>query len=183
MDLRRRLTGLIVEPRREWSTIAAEPDDVVWLYRHFIAIVAAVPAAALLLRFAIAAAPILGVRAAISRYLVALASPMVAAVVVEKLAPRFQSRGSTAQALKLVAYASTPVWVAGVCYLVLMLAPLALIAVLYAIYLFYLGLPILMKTPYEQVVPSMVVTAIAILMLNIVLRSIVGVLGLPMYGY
>jgi hypothetical protein len=108
MDLTKRLTGLLIAPRREWSVIAAEPDNVVWLYRHFIAVVAAVPAAALLLRFAMAAAPILGLRAAISRYVVALASPMLAAVVAEKLAPRFRSKGSTAQALKLVAYSTAP---------------------------------------------------------------------------
>jgi len=170
MDLRRRLTGLVVEPRREWSTIAAEPDDVVWLYRHFIALVAAVPAAALLLRFAIAAAPILGLGAAISRYVVALASPMVAAVVVEKLAPRFQSRGSTAQALKLVAYSTAPSWVAGAFYLVPGLGTTAtLVAVLFGIYLFALGLPRLLHTPREHIVPFMLVCGIVLLAINILL--------------
>ena len=100
----------------------------------------------------------------------------------EKLAPNFRSSGSTAQALKLVAYASTPVWVAGVFYLVLVLAPLALFAALYAVYLFYLGVPVLMKTPPDKVVPFMVVAALVIIVLNVVLRAIVGVFGLPMYG-
>ena len=103
-------------------------------------------------------------------------------MVLEKLAPRFQSSGSTARALKLVAYASTPVWVAGVFYLLLMLAPLALIAALYAMYLFYLGVPVLMKTPYDKVVPFMVVAALVIVVLNIVLRWIVAVFGFPTYG-
>jgi len=170
VDLRKRLTGLLVEPRREWSTIAAEPDDVVWLYRHFIAIVAAVPAVALLLRFALAASPILGLGAAISRYVVALASPMVAAVVVEKLAPRFQSRGATAQALKLVAYSTAPSWVAGVFYLVPGIGYAAtLVAVLFGIYLFALGLPRLLHTPREQIVPFMLVCGIVLLVINIVL--------------
>ena len=170
MDVRQRLTGLLVAPQREWSAIAAEPDDVVWLYRHFIAIVAAVPAAALLLRFAIAAAPILGLRAAISRYVIELASPMAAAVVVEKLAPRFQSRGSTAQALKLVAYTTAPSWVAGVFYLLPGLGSTAtLVAVLFGIYLFALGLPRLLHTPREQIVPFMLVCGIVLLVINILL--------------
>jgi uncharacterized membrane protein YvlD (DUF360 family) len=81
-----------------------------------------------------------------------------------------------------VAYASTPVWVAGVCYVMLLLAPLVMIATLYAIYLLYLGMPVLMKTPYDKVVPFMVVAALVIVVLNVVLRSIVAVFGFPAYG-
>ena len=173
MDLRKRLTGLAVDPRREWSTIAAEPADVVWLYRHFIAIVAAVPPAALFLRFTIAAAPVIGLNAAISRYIVALASPMVAALVVEKLAPRFKSNASTAQALKLVAYSTAPSWVAGVFYLLPGVGSAAtLAAVLYGIYLFALGMPRLLHTPREQIVPFMVVCGIVLLVINILLSAL-----------
>jgi hypothetical protein len=170
MDLRKRLTGLVVEPRREWSAIAEEPADVVWLYRHFIAIVAAVPPAALFVRFTLAAAPSVGLTAAISRYVIALASPMMTAVVVEKLAPRFRSNGSTAQALKLVAYSTAPSWVAGVFYLVPGFGRAAtLVAVLFGIYLFALGLPRLLHTPREQIVPFMLVCGIALLVINILL--------------
>ena len=173
MDLKKRLTGLVVDPRREWSTIAAEPADVVWLYRHFIAIVAAIPPVALFLRFTLAAAPLLGLRAAISRYIVALASPMVAAVVVEKLAPRFKSKASTAQALKLVAYSTAPSWVTGVFYLLPGFGSVAtIVAVLFGIYLFALGLPRLLHTPREQIVPFMLVCGIVLLVINILLTAL-----------
>ena len=173
MDLRERLTGLLLDPKREWSTIAAEPADAVWLYRHFIAIVAAVPPAALFLRFVIAAAPVIGLSAAISRYIVALASPMVAALVVEKLAPRFKSKASTAQALKLVAYSTAPTWLAGVFYLLPGFGNAAtLVAVLYGIYLFALGLPRLLHTPREQIVPFMLVCGIVLLVINILLSAL-----------
>jgi hypothetical protein len=173
VDLKKRLTGLALDPRREWNAIAAEPADVVWLYRHFIVIVAAIPAAALFLRFTIAAAPILGLRAALSRYIVALASPMVAAVVVEKLAPRFKANASTAQALKLVAYSTAPSWAAGVFYLLPGLGSAAtLVAILFGIYLFALGLPRLLHTPREQIVPFMVVCGIVLLVINILLSAL-----------
>jgi hypothetical protein len=55
-----------------------------------------------------------------------LVAPLVAAIVIERLAPRFNSSGSTVDALKLVAYASTPFWVGSVIYLVIYLAPLML---------------------------------------------------------
>jgi hypothetical protein len=173
MNLKRRLTGLLVDPKREWSVIAGEPADVVWLYRNFIGIVAAIPSLALLLRFTIAAAPVLGMSAAVTRYAVALATPVAAAVVIERLAPRFQSRGNTAAALKLVAYSSAPVWVAGVFYLLPMLSGTAtVVGILYGIYLFALGLPRILHTPREQLVPFMLVCAILFLVINIVFTAL-----------
>ncbi|MGE0705898.1 MAG: Yip1 family protein, partial [Vicinamibacterales bacterium] len=117
----------------------------------------------------------------LASYVSALVSTLLAALVLERLAPRFQSHGDTAQTLKLVAYASTPVWVGGIVYLVIVLSPLIVVAGLYAIYLFYVGLPYVMKTPPEQVVPFMVVAAIAIVVLSIILRYAITVVGVPAY--
>ena len=68
---------------------------------------------------------------AVVTWVFALVGAWIAAIVIEKLAPTFQSKGSTAQALKLVVYSMTPVWVAGVLYLVPQLGPLVVIAALY----------------------------------------------------
>jgi hypothetical protein len=189
-SLQKRVTGILTNPRAEWIAIAAEPDDVAALYRNYIVVLAAIPAVSMFLGLTIIGMPLLGrygvtsaLASAIAMYVSSLVAPFIAAVVIEKLAPRFASTGNTAQALKLVAYSSTPVWVAGVFYLVLVLAPLALIAALYAIYLFYLGLPVMMRTPYDKVVPFMVVAAIAVVVLNVVLRAIVSLLGVPTYGF
>lgn len=189
-NLQTRVKGILTTPKSEWLAIAAEPDDVEAIYRNYIVYLAAIPALSMFFGLTIVGLPFFGrygvttaLASAIATYVTSLVAPFIAAVVLEQLAPKFQSSGGTARALKLVAYASTPVWVAGVFYLVLVLAPLAFVAALYAIYLFYLGLPELMKTPHDKVVPFMVVAAIAIVVLNIVLRAIVSVLGLPSYGF
>ena len=188
-NLQERVKAILTNPKTEWAAIAAEPDDVAAIYRDYIVYLAAIPAVSMFLGLTIIGIPLFGrfgigtaLGAALAAYASALVAPFIAALVLEKLAPNFRSSGSTAQALKLVAYASTPVWVAGVFYLVLVLAPLALFAALYAVYLFYLGVPVLMKTPPDKVVPFMVVAALVIIVLNVVLRAIVGVFGLPMYG-
>jgi hypothetical protein len=170
VKLQTRLTGLLTDPRREWSIIAGESTDIASLYRDFILIVAAVPSVALLLRLTLGGAPVLALRSAILGYLAAVASPMLAAMIIEKLAPKFHSSGSVIQALKLVAYSSAPVWVAGAFYLLPGLGSVAtLIALLYAIYLFALGLTPVLNTPRGQIVPFMVVCAIVMLAINIVL--------------
>jgi len=102
--------------------------------------------------------------------------------VIEKLAPTFQSKGSTAQALKLVVYAMTPVWVAGVLNLVPALAVLEIIAALYAIYLFYLGLAPVMGTPPDKAIPYIVVSAIVIIVISIVLGAVTAaIVGIGSY--
>jgi hypothetical protein len=188
MNLQKRITTLLTRPHAEWQVIAAERTDVPSLYREYIAVLAAIPALSLVLGLMVFGVPLLGrwglaaaLTAGVASYVSALVSPLLAAFIIERLAPRFASGGDTVQALKLVAYASTPLWVGGVVYLVVVLAPLIVLAALYAIYLFYVGLPYVMKTPPEQVVPFMVVSALAIIVLNIVLRFVISAVGVPSY--
>jgi hypothetical protein len=82
------------------------------------------------------------------------------------------------QALKLVAYASTASWVAGALGIIPGLAPLAVLGGFYGIYLFYLGVAPLMKTPSDKVVPYMVVSAIVV----IVVMFVTGAVATMMTG-
>ena len=190
MNLQARVTGILTRPSTEWPLIAADPSDVPTLYREYIGVLAAIPAVCLLLGLSLIGVPFLGrigvttaLVAAIMTYVTALASAYIAALVVEKLAPTFQSTGNIAQALKLVAHAYTPVWVAGVLYLFVALAPLAVLAAAYAIYLFYLGLSPVMKTPPDKVVPYMIVSALVVIVVNIVLRLLMSAIGgVPSYA-
>jgi hypothetical protein len=188
--LKRRVIGILTDPIFEWRAIAAEQDDVATLYKSYIMPMAAIPAVSMFIGLGVIGAPFLGrfgivtaLGSAIWTYLASLATPMIGAVVVEKLAPRFRSSGSTDAALRLVAYASTPVWVAGVLYLLLYLAPLVLAGAVYAVYLFYLGLPAMMKTHPEQAVPYTVVSVIIFLVVGIALSGFRAVIGLPSYGF
>lgn len=183
--LQQRATAILTEPQSEWPVIAAEPETVADLYRQYIMPLAAIPAVATFVNRSVIGLPIIGrvglVRSLVTAlvlYAVSLASVIIAAVVIEQLAPRFKSGGSTVQALKLVAYAATPVWLAGVLNISLALAPLTIIAALYAVYLFYVGMPTVMRTPPDQVVPFMIVAALAILVLNLVLTFLIGGMGI-----
>jgi hypothetical protein len=188
MTLQTRVANILTKPNDEWQTIAHEPATVEGLLREYAAPLAAIPAIASFIGLSIVGLPVplLGtIRYGFGQSLVnavltwafALVGAWVAAVVVEKLAPTFQSSGTTAQALKLVVYAMTPVWVAGVLNLIPVLIPLGIIASLYAIYLFYLGLPRLMATPREKVIPYMVVSALVIIVVSLLLTFITGAIA------
>jgi hypothetical protein len=185
MSLQTRVVAILTKPADEWRTIAAEPATVEGLMRDYAAPLAAIPAVAQFIGFSLIGLPVPVAGGAIRIGLVrSFASAVVAWVfalvgaLIEKLAPTFQSKGNTAQALKLVVYSMTPVWVAGVLNLVPALAALILIAVLYAVYLFYLGLPPVMSTPPDKVIPYMVVSALVI----IVVSSVLGAIAAAIFG-
>ncbi len=182
MNLQARVTNILTKPAAEWPVIAAEPADVTSLYTTYIMILAAVPAVSTTLGMAVIGGffgPV-GLAAALAAgvisYVGALIGCFVAAFIIEKLAPTFNSSGNTAQALKLVAYAYTPVWVAGVLHLVPMLGILTILAALYSIYIFYLGLAPVMKTPQDKIVPYMLVSAIAIIVVSFVITALLGMM-------
>jgi Yip1-like protein len=186
--LQARVVGMLKNPTIEWRTISGEPDDIQSLYMNYIIPLAAIPAVAMFLGLAIIGVPFIGrvgfitaLATAIVLYIQTLVAPLVAAIVIEQLAPRFSSSGSTVDALKLVAYASTPVWIGSVIYLIIYLTPLMIVPII-AVYLFYLGLPPLLKTHPNNVVPFMLVSFIAIVVVNIFLRLLLWVFGLPQYG-
>ena len=186
MELPRRIINLLTHPRNEWNAIANEATDIMSLYREYIGLLAIIPALCTFIGLCIVGVrvPLLGttVRTPMTEgilhlivwYLFSLASVYLSALIVEKLAPSFQSRGDTLQAVKLVGFAATPVWLAGVFSVVPSLSMLSLIAGLYAIYLFYTGVGVLMQTPAEKALSYMVVAGLVVVVVHIVVFSVAG---------
>ena len=189
-----RAKNILMTPKTEWPAIASERTDVATLYRSYIVPLSAIGPICRWIGWTVIGmsvpfvgsvrVPIVtGLVSACVSFVLGLVSAYLAAMVIEWLAPKFKSSGSRLDALKLVAYASTPVWVAGVLGLIPMLGLLGILAALYAIYLFYLGVPVLMKTPADQVIPYMVVSAIVMIVLAVVVGAITGAMMGTMGGY
>lgn len=180
-NLQDRVIKILTTPKTEWPVIAAESTDVAKLYTGYIAILAAIPAVASFLGSTMIGLPILGKTpmtyafvTMVLTYAASLASVYISALVIDKLAPSFDSTPNFIQALKLVAYSLTAGWVAGVLNIVPMLGILTLLAALYGIYLFYLGVPVMMKTPEAKVIIYMVVSAVVIFVVTVILMAVVG---------
>ena len=185
MDLAKiieRAKGIILSPKSEWQKIAAEPADVTSLFTGYAMILAAIPAICGLLGSTLigVSLPIVGtfrtpIGSALAHmvlgYVFGLAVIYAVSLVVNALAPTFSGQKDPVAALKLIVYASTPVWLAGVFALVPLLGVLGIIAGLYGLYLLYLGLAPLMKNPEDK---SIGYTAL-IVVCYIVLAMIVGI--------
>ena len=192
-DLVTRAKNVLMTPKTEWPVIASERTDVATLYSSYIVPMSAIGAICRWIGMSLIglSAPFVGTYriplmtglvGAVVGLVLGLVSVYICAMVIEWLAPKFKSSGSRLDALKLVAYASTPVWVAGILQLIPVLGLLGLLAALYAIYIFYLGVPVLMKTPADQVIPYMVVSAIVMVVLFVVVGAITSAIMGAMYG-
>ena len=178
MDLKTRATNIVTKPAQEWPVIATETTTPADLITSYAAPLSAIPAICGFIGLSIigVSMPFMGtfrtglfagLTSAVVRFVLGLVGIYVSAIIIEKLAPTFQSKGDTTQAMKLVVFASTPVWIAGVLQIIPALGLLVILAALYAVYLFYLGLPPVMHTPADKVIPYMVVAAIVIFFINL----------------
>jgi Yip1 domain len=181
-----RAKAILLTPKTEWPTIAAETDSVARLYTGYILVMAAVPAIVRLLSSTLLGVsvpfmgtyriPIVwGLTSAILTYVLALIGVYIVALIVDALAPTFNGEKNHVQALKTVAYAYTASWVASIIGIIpgLMLLA-ALVGVGYGIYLLRLGLPVTMKCPDDKAVGYTAATIVVAIVIAIVLNVAVG---------
>jgi hypothetical protein len=186
-----RIKNIILKPRSEWDVITQEPITIKGFYFNYIAPLAAIPVLATIIgtSFIGTAMPFMGrittpfqlslVTGLIS-YIATLIGVYIAALVISALAPTFSGVKDNSQALKLVAYSMTPGWLAGILYILPNLGFIALLASLYGIYLLYLGLPKLMKSPKEKTIGYIIVSFVVLAVIQGVIGAIVGVLSVSL---
>jgi hypothetical protein len=188
MDLVQRVQGVLLRPKDEWLKIKNESTTVSELFTSYAVILAAIPAAAqfigrLLFRLEVPFARVPAWTAgralshAVLSYVFSLAIVYAFAVILDALAPNFSSARNLTNAMKLAVYGMTPVWVAGILYIIPGLGLLATLAGLYGLYVLYEGFQApMMETPKDRVLGFLVVSAIAAAALFIIVWLILGVL-------
>lgn len=182
MNLVERVKRILLSPRTEWEVIAAEPTTTAELYKTYIAPLAAIGPIAQFIGYSVFGMSVFGatyrvpigsgLTSAIVAYVLTLAATYVVALIIDALAPTFNGQRNQIQALKLAAYSSTASWVAGIFSIIPGLWILTILG-LYSVYLLYLGLPVLMKTPRDR---ALVYTGVVIVA-SIVLFMVIGIIS------
>jgi len=185
-----RAKDLILRPVPTWDEIDQEEATIEGLYRSWVLPLAAVPAVCQALgwlafrggigifgiRFHV---NVLGVltQAAVS-YVLTLVGVFLMAVVLDELALRFGGERSRTQAFKLAAYSASAAWLGGV--FLLLPAPGGLLAALagcYSLYLFYLGLPKLMRSNPDQTLTYFALSLVVMLGLGLLMGILTSCAG------
>jgi len=194
MNIVDRAKNILMTPKTEWPVIASETPAIGEIMLKYVLPLALIPAVAQVIGYGLVGGTFVSywsfsaaIGTGIVAFLTAVVGVYITAYVVDLLAPNFGSEKNLGRAVQLVAYSNTPGWLAGILNIIPALGFLALLAAIYGIYLLYLGMPDLMKTPKEKVLPYLVVTIIVVIVvyfiIGLILSPIIfGIFGTHMLG-
>jgi hypothetical protein len=193
MNLIERVKRILLSPRTEWAVIEAEPITPAELYTGYVMPLAAIGPVAQVIGYSVFGliVPFLGtyrvpigsaITTGIVTYVLTLIGTYLLGLIIDGLAPTFGAQRNPIQALKVAAYSQTAFWLAGVFALIPGLRLLQILG-LYSLYLLYLGLPTLMKSPRDKTMGYTVVVILAAIVLFLLIGVIAGrFLAVPTAG-
>jgi hypothetical protein len=187
-----RVKNILITPKTEWARIDAEPATVAGLFTGYAMILAALGPIASVLGGLIIGAPMsFMIVSAVVTYVISLAMVFINSLIIDGFAPTFGGTKNNVQATKVAVYIGTPGWLVGILSIVPQLLPLTMllgfVALIYGIYLLYLGLPRLMRVTQDKAVGYIVVVVAAWiiiywLLLAVVMGIVLTTLGFGMMG-
>lgn len=147
-----RVLALLVEPAKTWRIIANEPDSGRLLVTRYVLLLASVSAVFSFLGGLLGSNGfVFSLVFAVVRLGVAVGSVWLMGILINAMAPSFGTVRNDNAAFKLMAYASTPLWVVGLLAVIPQLSVLAvLLGVGYSLFLFHVGCPIVLRTPESR---------------------------------
>jgi hypothetical protein len=190
MNLVDRAKNIIMTPKTEWAVIAAEEPNANAIFTGYVVPFLLLDAAAAFIGHAFIwgsghygdYAMRWGIYNALSTLIGGSLGVWLAAAIVSALAPSFSSEKNMGRAMQLVAYSYTPAWVGG---LLMIFPPIGFIGMLfgiYGLYLLYLGLPHVMKTPQDKVVTYMVISILVLIGVYVIVGIIFAAVFLGIFG-
>ena len=191
MMITEKAIAISTKPKETWPAVAAEQETVQSLFAGYIMPLAAIGPIASFIGLSLIGVNVFGISYrvpvanglvnAVVTYILGLVGCYVSAMIASELAPNFGGSKNVVQGLKLVAYASTPVWIASVVQIFPPLAIIVLIAGLYSLYVLYLGVtPTMNVGADKQVVYTLiliVVTVVIFVIIGAVVAALRGAAG------
>jgi Yip1 domain len=186
-----RAKNIIVQPAREWDVISMETPNSNQIITGYVLPLAGAAALAAFIGYAFVGINMLGVRVAgidwgiyqaLTILIGAIVSVYLTAVIIDALAPSFQSEKNFNRSLQLVAYSFTPAWLGGLLALIPSLAFIGSLFGLYSLYLLYIGLPKLKKTPADKQTGYFVVSLVVCIVVYMAVAWILGSILMRTFG-
>ena len=184
-----RAKRILLTPNSEWPIIEAEATSVSQLFKGYLVPLAAFAAVMSFIRMSLIGVgfwhlPVItGLLYALLRFGSVLLGIYLVGLIIDGLAPTFAGQRNQRQALKTAAYAFTPAALGALLGLFPVLGPvLQLVAALYSIYLLYLGLPLLMRSPQDKAVGYTATAVVCTIFVLLLLGIVMSVFG-RMTGY
>jgi hypothetical protein len=190
MSIVERAKNIIFKPTDEWNVIAAEPATIGRLFTGYAMPLALIPTATAILfngPIGISLAYMMGLGSgmplalmtiagmAVVNFILPLVMLFVMGIIVKLVSASFNGTSDTVQAMKLMTYASTPSWVVAlVSWIPYLGAVLSFAAMVYVVYLIYLGLHLVLGVPKEKIAGFTVVIVLICVVLALVISGVVA---------
>lgn len=182
MNIVERVKNILINPKKEWEVIDQETTEIPQLVTGYLVILALIPAVASLIGYWLIGVKVpfygtmasfsWGIRYAVIAFISPLVSVFIAAFVINALADSFGSQKDMRRAMQLIVYSYTAVLVAGIFNIIPALSVLGLIAGIYSLYILYIGLQPMMKTPQEKVTSYFIVSLLVMIGISFVVGMI-----------
>jgi hypothetical protein len=199
MSIVQRAKNIIVKPTDEWNVIASESATISGLFTGYAMPLALIPLVATILftgLLGISAADLMGLGSgmpsdlmtiagmAVVGFILSLVTLYIMGTVVKLVSPSFNGTSDKVQAMKLMTYAGTPTGVVAlVSWIPFLGALLSFAAIVYVVYLIYLGLHPVLGVPKEKIAGFTVVIVLVYVILALVISGVVaGLLYATFFG-
>lgn len=179
MDIRAmadHIKGILINPKQAWPAVRQEPISNKQLLLYYVLPLAVLAA---LVRFGVLLANsylgfALALRFSVYHLAVPVISIVVAAVVINELAPTFDSEKKLNNAMKLVVFSYMPALLVAVLTSFSWTLGFLGVLSLYGIYLLWVGLPVMMRTPGEKRLVYIIVALVVVLLVNVIVGALFG---------
>ncbi len=183
----KRVIGIITKPNEEWEVIKNESMTVADMFLKYAIFVAAIPAIAGFIGFALIGVSVMGFTVrypmsnaliwAILMYVMQLVGVFVLGFIIDALATTFGAQKDMVGSMKAAVFANTPAWIASVLLIIPALGMLGMVVGgLYALYLLYLGIKIVKNPPQDKLmgyfIVSLIVAAVVMWLGNFITRTV-----------
>lgn len=187
MNIIERVKNILLTPKTEWDVINGEAATPMGLLTGYVLPLAILSAAGSLLR-GLMFPGLFGIKffiiGAVIAFVASVIGFYVSAIVIDMLAPSFASEKDMNKSAQLVAYSSTPSYIAGILSFIPVLGMIiGLAGWAYGIYLMYLGIGPLKKTPEDKKVVYMIVAFLVMFVLYFVVSAILGAIIYSAMGF
>jgi len=192
-----RAKNIITSPVKEWDVIALEQPNTGQIITGYVLLLAGAAAVAAFIGYGFIGFNVgfgirisginWGIYQAVTVLVGGIAGVFISALVIDALAPSFGSEKNMGRSVQLVAYSYTPAWIGALLSIYPPIALIGAIAGLYGLYLMYIGMPKIKKTPADKQVGYFVVSLVTLIVVYFVIglimtKVVMSAMGLS-YGY
>ena len=186
MNIIARVKNILITPKTVWDVIDTEittPQSLLISYVLPLSIISAIGP----ILSGIFLSSVLGITFFVITAFIAFFSTLVgyyiSVYIVDMLAPSFDSEKNLNKSAQLVAYSATPLYVAGFLSFIPVLGGLLkFAAIIYSVYITYLGLGPLKQTPEDKKVIYLLVVIVVMVGITIIVAAVLGGILFAAFG-